>query len=454
MSNSQPLLSPRNAILTAVALLVLVTLATLWDMARPNDSGGLRRNSFGTWSGGYRALFETLESLDVPVRRDFSPPSDDMPSDQTLLLIDSDPRLIQFGPRYLQSLQKWVESGGRLVVVPSHQEFGAGSMGSAVPIATINVLDALGVAKYVQLVAPNADEEFPQHDFSESSGAIEMGTGNDDTPSLDDFWSMRAREKQKARIVPIDADGELAALGAVAQNLSLPANGAHTLKATNDRIAGCVTAHLGKDDDRTMAVLIRQGRGELVVVSDPAILTNRFLAESDNSVFATHLLSPDLRPVVFDEFYHGTAVRGNALYLFTRPGFSTMGLAILCLIGAWVWRKAVFLGPPLSDDPAHRRGIGEYIDAMGNFFSRGPDSRRFVVHEVRDGVLRQLCNQMKLPLHTSDVATIVAAVARRDPPRAARLVKLIGEVDPILERPGEFPKSQFLPTVERLSACL
>jgi hypothetical protein len=254
--------------------------------------------------------------------------------------------------------------------------------------------------------------------------------------------------------VPVGASGQLKPLAAEVRNLSIPVDGIHSLKADADDLAGSVTARFGKDDERQVVVMVRKGAGEVVVVADPELLANRFIAEADNSVLAVGLLSPDGRPVVFDEFYHGLAVRGNPLYLFTRPGFAAVGLAVILIAGAWTWRQAIFLGPPLADARVRRRGIGEYIDAMASFFSRGRGSRRFVVREVRDGVLRQLCYQIKLPLHTADVGTIIAAVARRDPSRAARLERIIAEVDVVLEDRGEYPKSQFLPTVERLSACL
>ena len=127
------------------------------------------------------------------------------------------------------------------------------------------------------------------------------------------------------------------------------------------------------------------------------------LAKADNSVLAARLLAPKGRASSFDEFYHGLAVRGNPLYLLTRPGFAAVTLGILLGVGVWTWRQAVFLGPPLVDPEPSRRDIGEYIDAMGDFFRRGPGHRRFLVREVRDGVLQQLCQELKLPPDKLDV---------------------------------------------------
>ena len=67
-----------------------------------------------------------------------------------------------------------------------------------------------------------------------------------------------------------------------------------------------------------------RGKGEIVIVSDPRLLANALLAKADNSVLAVNLLAPHGETVVLDEFYHGLSVRGNALYLFTRPGYAAV----------------------------------------------------------------------------------------------------------------------------------
>jgi hypothetical protein len=114
----------------------------------------------------------------------------------------------------------------------------------------------------------------------------------------------------------------------------------------------------------------------------------------------------------------------------------------------------VFLGPPLADTKTRRRDIGEYVRAMAEFFSRGHGSRRFIIREVRDGVLRQVCREMRLPMDTLDVSTITSALARHDRKRAERLATTIREVDSALESPGDYPRSSFLPIMQRLASCL
>jgi hypothetical protein len=208
------------------------------------------------------------------------------------------------------------------------------------------------------------------------------------------------------------------------------------------------------DQESLLVAVVPRNKGEIICISDPRILTNTLLSRSDNSVLAAHLLAPDGGSVAFDEYYHGLAVRGNPLYLLTRPGFAAVAIAILLVIGVVAWRAAVFLGPPLPDVTRSRRDIQEYVRAMAEFFSKGPGHRQFLVREVREGVLNELCEQFHLPPHTTDTDVIAAAVARRNPDRAALLRKALTDVDRQLALGGEYPKSSFLTSLKQLAGCL
>jgi hypothetical protein len=101
-----------------------------------------------------------------------------------------------------------------------------------------------------------------------------------------------------------------------------------------------------------------------------------------------------------------------------------------------------------------RRDIQEYVSAMGSFFARGSGHRRFLVHEVRDGVLRHICDELHLPPHTTNAEAIVTALTRRNPQRGSALESILRDVDTQLAVAGEYPKSVFLSSVQRLAGCL
>ena len=151
---------------------------------------------------------------------------------------------------------------------------------------------------------------------------------------------------------------------------------------------GTITFEGPGGGEQVLAAAYHRGKGEVVVVASPAIAENGLITRHDNSVLAVHLLAAPGRPVVFDEFYHGLTLRGNPLWLFTQRGYAATTLCLLALIGLWIWREAVFLGPPLAPETQSRRSIGEYVDAMARFLNRGGSSQAFLLREVRSGVLR------------------------------------------------------------------
>ena len=189
-------------------------------------------------------------------------------------------------------------------------------------------------------------------------------------------------------------------------------------------------------------------------MASPAIAENRLITRHDNSVLAVHLLAAPGRPVVFDEFYHGLTIRGNPLWLFTQRGYAATTLCLLTLIGLWIWREAVFLGPPLAPEAQSRRSIGEYVDAMARFLNRGRSSQAFLLREVRSGVLRAVRDELHLPPSRDHVDELAAVLARRDPRRARELVEAVGAVDAALSRNVVLKESVAVELFKRMSHCL
>jgi hypothetical protein len=461
MSKNIELLSARNMILAAAAILVLSLLGMMVSMLRPRDSGGLARDSFGTRGGGYRALVETLQELGIGVSRSLAPPQPDASERHTLVLLDPNPRLVAIGPKYAQALRSWVEAGGRVVVTPSTAQnilpWIAGAQTDDEDDSKVDILDALGVGEQVsdgEMSVSSAEADYTKLGRGETDST--QSKTDDDDSSLWDAWNARSRDPADPRNSPVTLTGSLAPLAQHVHELALPFEGARTLVAESDDLAGSVTTpgETKESAPNLLVAVLQHGAGEIVVVGDPEIFSNRLIARADNSVLAVNLISPEGQDVVFDEFYHGLAVRGNPLYLLTRPGFAAVTIGLLLLVGVLAWRAAVFLGPPLGDTRARRRDIGEYVAAMGEFFSRGRDSRRFIVHELRDGVLRQVCRELRLPMDTLDVDAITSALVRRDRKRAERLSATIREVDTELAMRGDYPRSSFLPVMQRLANCL
>jgi hypothetical protein len=438
------MLSVRNAILAAALLLVLAIVTSIVGMLQTPDSGGMGRDSFGTRGTGYRGLFEVLGELGIETRRRLAPPKPDDLTAFTVALLSPDPQVVGYEPAYLQRLLPWVEQGGRLVVAPSDRDPPAAlpgeADGQAPSLLEVLELETIGLVPVGDAPQRRRRSTPRIRTADEIAGEI-MDEFTGELPTLID--------------VPVDVNGFSQTMAAGIHRLSIPEASVETLAIGKSHAPDGTIEWIDEDGvTRTLVARFPRGRGEIVVVSDPLLFSNRLLARSDNSVLAVRLLSPSGEAVEFDEFYHGLGVRGSPLYLLTRASYATVTIGLLLLLGVWTWRTGVFLGPPLPDEQTSRRDISEYINAMGRFFATGHQGRPRLVQQVRDGVLRQISEEVGLPPDTSDVERIAAVLARHDVPRSQMLLTAASAVDDPLRTRRRWSESQTLHAMQRMTDCL
>lgn len=457
--NSSPtakLFTPRNLILAAALVLLLSVIGSSLSMLRPNDSGGLGRDSYGVTAVGYRALLETLESLGVRVERSLGPPSPQRGTPQTMVFNRPNPMLVAHSPRYLDVLLEWVEQGGRLVVAPAdwehHWANRQSSVSPEIPLEH-DILKLLGVDEQVRL-EKYVSELDSAADATAGAQARANGADEEEESWPDEIRELWSDAAPETVVRPTRMTGSFAPLANSVRELAVPKLEYLRLVGKPDELSGTISVDDGPDQRPLLVVAVTRGKGEIVIVSDPRLLANALLAKADNSVLAVNLLAPHGETVVLDEFYHGLSVRGNALYLFTRPGYAAVAVGLLLGVAVTSWRKGVFLGPPLPDLGPARRDIGQYVDAMADFFARGPDHRRFLMREMRDGALQQVCQELALPPDTANTDAILTVLERRSPARAEELRRILPKIEAALAARGDVPKSIYLPLLQRLASCL
>ncbi len=440
------MLSVRNAVIAATVLLVLSIMTSLLSMIREPDSGGMGNDSFGTQGHGYRGLFETLGELEVKVDREFAPPDSASLKAGTVAFLNPTATIVATEPSYLTELLSWVNDGGRIVVALSDpDDFRMKMMLAQLKETPPTFLEAVGL-KDVSLIGGGAtvQRRTARRPSNDSSRDAETIAGE-----LLDVMNVPLRMLQD---VAVNVEGDFKDLSGVVNQLTVPADNVASLVCTQPP-DGSVTWTVG-DDIRMLAARFKRGAGEIVVISDPLLLTNRLIARSDNSILAARLLAPNGQSVLFDEFYHGLGVRGQPLYLLTHLNYASATIGILIVLGLSTWRKAVFPGPPLSDDRVRRRDIREYVNAMARFFSEGRRGRGRLVEELRNGVLRQLSVEMGLPPDTTDVDTIATVMARKETQRAKLLRDATHSVDQAIQSRRRWSQSETLDAMRRMSACL
>jgi hypothetical protein len=119
---------------------------------------------------------------------------------------------------------------------------------------------------------------------------------------------------------------------------------------------------------KPVAISYALGRGTVIAVSAPNVLSNAMLARSENAWFAWDLLSGH-GPVFFDERLHGYAV-GNSVWSVMPSGAHDavwiVALIVLLAVIAGAFRSA----PPVELEPNRPRDSSAYLTAMAVLLRR------------------------------------------------------------------------------------
>lgn len=116
------------------------------------------------------------------------------------------------------------------------------------------------------------------------------------------------------------------------------------------------------------SVAVRQmGKGELWLISEPALLHNEHLDRAQNLALGVSLAGKG-RPVFFDETVHGDVDQGGSFELLRRWGLGpALLLGALALLAAF-WRAAVINGPPADDYRETRVEAVDLVESMAALY--------------------------------------------------------------------------------------
>ena len=450
------MLSARNAILTALAVFAFSMIAGTVSLMGPPDSQGAAVDSYGTRRDGYRAVFELLTAFDVPVERRIEPPSPDMPTSSTLVLWQPHDDLIANEPAYLERLLPWVERGGRLVVAvpPSGRNWLTTVMQAESHKKGNDLWSTLkldGVLPVSIALNETANEqtravELPRKFHSAAERREEIRRAIEES---------MGHHRVEFTTVDVKMSGDLEWLSERVQRLQFPTEELGGLTITDSQTPrGLIEGIRPNGAPWTVAASFERGQGEIVVVGEPMLLMNASLGEADNGVLAFDLLASDGRRIVLDEFYHGLSVRGNPLWLLTKSSYAVVTIALVGLLALQLWRLAILLGPPLEVPIRTRRTIIEYIEAMARFLNRARGSRRFLLSEVRGGVLHTVGHRLGLAPSKHDPDAIATKMSRRSPPEADQFREVMRQLDHVVAPGSSLSESEAIRLLQRISSCL
>lgn len=448
------MLSVRNTILGALGLAILSLVIAVVSMMGDPDSDGAAVDSFGTSQDGYRAVYELLHEIQVPVERQIGPPNASPAESATYVLWTPHGDLIENEPIYLQRMIPWVEAGGRLVIslTPADRETPTYHEKSSSEIVN-ELWKTIGLTgvRLNSFHMPNPNGNRP----SDHEPADPRTVVFDDRRMQQSFEKMMGLFRHTFTTVSVEATGIFKDSEHSLHELQVPYGHPGDLSVSdNSSVIGTVESKKPDGTAWTLAAAFSRGKGSIVVVADPMLLMNASLSKADNSLFAYDLLARQRSKVIFDEFYHGLGVRGNPLWLLTKPQYAVFVVAILFVCGLEIWRRAIVLGPPLELRSPTRRSVVEYINAMAPFLNKARGSRTFLLNEVRSGLLRTVGDRLGLAPANHDVDSIARVMAKRSEVQADDFRETMKLLDQSVEKGHRAKEAEAVRILQRISRCL
>jgi hypothetical protein len=178
--------------------------------------------------------------------------------------------------------------------------------------------------------------------------------------------------------------------------------------------------------DRPGAVLLGHGRGRVLVVADPGLLTWDGLRGGDNAVFLANVAARHARDgrVYFDEYHHGFRSAGGLFGYAQHHGQSLLSLPLLAALAAAAWAVGVRLGPAVPAPTPESADAVEYASALARLYQRA-GARRRLARTLACGFLDTLTRHLRLRRNALPVETLRAWRRNAPGPSDARLEALL-----------------------------
>jgi hypothetical protein len=124
--------------------------------------------------------------------------------------------------------------------------------------------------------------------------------------------------------------------------------------------------------DKPAAVAIRHGKGRVLVIPDPSLLTHRGLLREDNAVFLYNVAATSAADgcVYFDEYHHGIAASAGFWSYLRYHGQQGIVLHLLLVGTIGVWAVGRRLGPAIPL-PADKQADGvAYASSVARIYQK------------------------------------------------------------------------------------
>ena len=426
-------------LIVVVGVLVLLNAASYVKVEQTFDSEmSPDRSSFNSGATGTRALYDFLHESGYQVARwresTATLLSFNGPKPGTIVVVGN--VRIPFSKSETKELLRWVENGGRLVVIDRSPD--------------LRLLPASGDWNIT-----THPLSFPWSDL-DPTNLDQMTTGvkpvQPSQPTLlarDVETILPSRFAAAITIAPRDSkkvnqkSGDSHEDKAAGGNTEEPSDDSESAEeptpevgrspAAKDQSARVSSAPVINFTQESGALLVDypHGKGRIVLLSDPFIVANNGINRADNLQLAINVVTGNGGLTAFDEFHQGRAATHNALiqYFEGTPVLAICGqLALLGL--AIIWSRGNRFARPLPLPHVDRRSSLEFVASMAELQQRAK-AHDLALENIYGRVRRVLVRHAGLN-NNSPRAEIVARVAARSGLKPKELETLMRNCEDII----------------------
>jgi len=443
--------------LTVAVVLVVLAALNAASYVRVEQEGEREsrpdRSTLNAGPTGTRALFEYLQQTGHDVARWTAPPErlaegQDAPS--TFVVVGQLRRFVEGDE--VEAILGWVSRGGRLVVVDRTPD--------------TRIMPAADGWRVASEVFDSPDAETAAEDAGLMTRGVRPLRPSQPTPFARDVLEVQpSRYAARLRLYRDDTDEEAGHLGRVAPpprpaGPAAPAPDEGTEGAPEDRAEGppggrgrggpegrgrggpvpvvvgekpvpsAPVSHLAdwREGEGSLLVDYAYGRGRVVVLSDPYIVSNAGIRLADNLFLAVNVVAGVGGRVAFDEYHQGYGAGRNELLSYFA------GTPILWMFGqgaalalAFAWTRGRRFARPLPAPKADRRSKLEFVASMAELQLRAR-AYDLAVENVYGRTRRALARYAGAGAE-ADAAGLAARVAARSGRDPAPLESLLRECE-------------------------
>jgi hypothetical protein len=370
-----------------VAVLAALNAASYVRVERESETEMLPdRSTFNSGGTGTRALFEYLRESGAEAAR-WQRPMDALAGpDAPGSLVIVGPTRLAVEQRDAELIIDWVSAGGRLVLVDRDPN-------------TL-LLPAVGRWRvFAQMVEfPGIDSD--PHDSENMTRDVPLVAPAQPTALTRDVSEVtRSRFASRLHVSHLDAP---------------PTDATRPARASGpDAHAPVVHVPDGREGEGALVVDYAYGRGRIVLLSDPYVVSNAGINRADNLFLAAGVVTGGAPGrVAFDEFHHGYGEKQNPLFAYLRgtPVLWMFGQAALVAL-ALVWTRGRRFARAVPAPRPDRRSKLEFVSSMAELQLRAR-AYDLAVENVYQRTRRALARSAGLPA-TAGPAQLAARLAPR-----------------------------------------